>query len=39
MNVLTTNNTRLEAGFDLFLGFCIAGLLLGHALERSAKKL
>jgi Paraquat-inducible protein A len=39
MDVLTTNNTILEAGFFLFLGFCIAGLLLGQALERSSKKL
>jgi hypothetical protein len=39
MDVLTTNNTTLEAGFFLFLGFCIAGLLLGQALERSSKKL
>jgi hypothetical protein len=38
MNVLTTNNTRLEAGFFLFLGFCIAGMLLGMALERSSRK-
>ena len=39
MDVLTTNNTTLEAGFFLFLGFCVAGLLLGQALERSSKKL
>jgi hypothetical protein len=39
MDVLTTNNTTLQAGFFLFLGFCIAGLLLGQALERSSKKL
>jgi hypothetical protein len=35
MNVLTTNNTSLQAGFYLFLAFCIAGLLLSMALERS----
>jgi hypothetical protein len=39
MDVLTTNNTTLEAGFFLFLGFCVAGLLLGQVLERSSKKL
>ena len=39
MDVLTTNNTTLQAGFFLFLGFCIAGLLLGQALESSSKKL
>ena len=35
MDVLTTNNTTLRAGFYLFLGFCIAGMLLAMALERS----
>ena len=39
MDVLTTNNTTLQPGFFLFLGFCIAGLLLGQALESSSKKL
>jgi hypothetical protein len=39
MDVLTTNNTTLEPGFFLFLGFCVAGLLLGQALERSSKQL
>ena len=39
MDVLTTNNTTLQAGFYLFLGFCLAGLLLGQALESSSKKL
>jgi uncharacterized paraquat-inducible protein A len=38
MDVLTTNNTTLQAGFFLFLGFCIAGLLLGQVMERSFKK-
>ena len=38
MDVLTANNTSLRAGFYLFLGFCIAGMLLARALERSAKK-
>jgi hypothetical protein len=35
MNVLTTNNTSLQAGFYLFLGFCIAGMLLSVALKPS----
>jgi uncharacterized paraquat-inducible protein A len=34
MNVLTTNNTSLRAGFYLFLAFCIGGLVLAWALER-----
>jgi hypothetical protein len=33
-DVLTTNHTALQAGFYLFLGFCIAGMLLGTALSR-----
>jgi len=37
MDVLTTNNTSLRAGFYLFLAFCIGGMLLAMALERSAK--
>jgi Paraquat-inducible protein A len=37
MDVLTTNNTSLQTGFYLFLSFCIGGLLLSMALERSAK--
>jgi hypothetical protein len=37
MDVLTTNNTTLKAGFFLFLGFCIAGLILGQTLERASK--
>jgi hypothetical protein len=36
MTVLTTNNTSLQAGFYLFLGFCAAGMLLSVALERTA---
>jgi hypothetical protein len=39
MDVLTTNNTSLRAGFYLFLGFCIAGMLLASAVERSTRKL
>jgi hypothetical protein len=35
MTVLTTNNTSLRAGFYLFLSFCIGGMLLAKALERS----
>ena len=34
LDVFTTNGTTLQAGFFLFLGFCIAGLLLGTALSR-----
>jgi hypothetical protein len=34
LDVFTTNGTRLQAGFFLFLGFCISGLLLGTALSR-----
>jgi hypothetical protein len=35
MTVLTMNNTSLRAGFYLFLSFCIGGMLLARALERS----
>src|SRR5262245_25524921 len=38
LDVFTTNGTRLQAGFFLFLGFCIAGLLLGGALSRVSAK-
>ena len=38
LDVFTTNGTRLQAGFFLFLGFCIAGLLLGGALLRVSAK-
>jgi hypothetical protein len=34
LDVFTTNNTTLQAGFLLFLAFCFAGLLLGNALLR-----
>ncbi len=34
LDVFTTNGTTLQAGFFLFLAFCIAGLLLGSALSR-----
>ena len=35
MNVLTTNNTSLRAGFYFFLSFCLGGMLLAWALERN----
>jgi len=35
IDVFTTNGTTLQAGFFLFLGFCIAGMLLGTALSRA----
>jgi len=34
-DVLTTNRTALQPGFYLFLGFCIAGMILGAALSRN----
>jgi paraquat-inducible protein A len=36
LNVLTTNNTSLMAGFYLFFAFCLAGMLLSTALGRAA---
>ena len=38
LDVFTTNGTTLQAGFFLFLGFCIAGMLLGTALLRASSK-
>jgi hypothetical protein len=36
-DVLTTNRTALQPGFYLFLGFCIAGMILGAALSRNGR--
>ena len=33
VEILTNNGTDLQAGFYLFLGFCIAGLVFSSALE------
>jgi len=38
IDVFTTNGTTLQAGFYLFLGFCIAGILLGTALSKGASQ-
>ncbi|HLC17315.1 MAG TPA: paraquat-inducible protein A [Thermodesulfovibrionia bacterium] len=35
VEVLTTNGTTLQGGFFLFLGFCIASLVLSTVLKRS----
>jgi hypothetical protein len=35
--VFTTNGTMLLGGFYLFLGFCIAGLILSEALNRRSR--
>lgn len=37
VDVLTTDGTSLQAGFFLFLGFCIASLLLSGVLEKSVR--
>lgn len=34
VDVMTTDGTSLQPGFFLFLGFCIAGLVLSNVLEK-----
>lgn len=34
LDVFTTNGTTLQAGFFLFLGFCVAGMVLGTVLSK-----
>lgn len=34
VDVLTTDGTRLQVGFFLFLGFCLASLLVSGVLDK-----
>lgn len=38
VEILTTNNSQLQVGFYLFLGYCLLGLLLGARIERLMKE-